>query len=73
MDEADNSIENAYKEGYKKAVCDYKPEVVYYQELYNNIKKEQNINELKLITKSVISGFVIGSVSSLLFMILLKY
>lgn len=40
LEEADISIDKAYKEGYKQATVELKPELEYYKTLYTEQKKK---------------------------------
>ena len=70
LDEADIAIEDAYKEGYKKATLDYKPEIAYYQELYKSTKKEKN--NINIVVKSLCLGFTSGIITTIIFYSLIK-
>jgi hypothetical protein len=65
LEESDNSIDKAYKEGYKQATVELLPEVEYWKTMYENQKK----NTLtKILTFSLISfgsGLIVGEVSGI--------
>lgn len=63
LEEADASIDNAYKEGYKQATVELLPEVEYWKLLYNDSKKSKIQDNIKLSLISFGSGFLIGGLS----------
>lgn len=58
LEEADYSIEIAYKEGYKQATVELQPEIEYWKQLYNNNKNNKKYIKYSLISFG--SGFIIG-------------
>lgn len=60
LDEADNSIEIAYKEGYKQATVELQPEVTYWKTLYEESKTNDVKKNLQWMLISLGSGFIIG-------------
>ncbi len=63
LDEADNSIEAAYKEGYKQATIELKPEVEYWKTLYEKQKENKLSDYITCISISFASGFIAGGFS----------
>ena len=61
MEEADASIDNAYKEGYKLATVELKPEIEYWKSRYETRKKNALNNDIKFALIGFGSGFVMGS------------
>lgn len=62
LEEADVSIKNAYNEGYKQAVLEYKPQLTLTE---NNYAKLKN-NNVKYIVISGSAGIAVGFISGLL-------
>ncbi len=62
LEEADISIKNAYNEGYKQAVLEYKPQLTLTK---NNYAKLKN-NNVKYIVISGSAGITVGFISGLL-------
>lgn len=62
LEEADISIKNAYDEGYKQAVLEYKPQLTLTE---NNYAKLKNSN-VKYIVISGSAGIAVGFISGLL-------
>ncbi len=62
LEEADISIKNAYNEGYKQAVLEYKPQLTLTK---NNYAKLKN-NNVKYIVISGSAGIAVGFISGLL-------
>lgn len=63
LDEADNSIEAAYKEGYKQATIELKPEVEYWKTLYENKESMKLRDYITCISISFATGFIAGGCS----------
>ncbi len=63
LDEADNSIEAAYKEGYKQATIELKPEVEYWKTIYENKENIKIKDYITLISISFATGFFAGGFS----------
>ena len=63
LEEADESIDKAYKEGYKQATVELEPEVVYWKTLYEERKKNIFSTNLKFGLICFGSGFLIGGVT----------
>ena len=62
LEESDKSIENAYNEGYKQAVLEFKPEADYWKEKYqknNSIQQKIKIGGL-CVAAGLLTGFIIG-------------
>lgn len=60
LEEADNTIDSAYKEGYKQATVELQPEIIYWKTLYETT---QNNNKSELLKKNLIwnmIGFTTG-------------
>jgi len=72
IEEAETSIEKSYKEGYKQGVLQFEPEVEYYKTLFEELKKDQQNQNLQITIKSVGIGFAIGSITTLTTFLLLK-
>ena len=63
LEEADESIDKAYKEGYKQATIELEPEVVYWKTLYEERKKNTFNTNLKFGLIGFGSGFLIGGIT----------
>ena len=63
LEEADVSIEKAYKEGYKQATVELKPEIIYWQTRYNSSANTDFTTKLKIGIVSFGSGFLVGGYS----------
>ena len=61
FEEADNSIESAYKEGYKQATVELQPEITYWKSLYDYKKADVFSNSMKASIISAGAGFILGS------------
>lgn len=60
LEEADKSIDNAYKEGYKQATLELQPEVEYWKTMYQ-VKKGNTIsNNIKFTLIGFGAGFLLG-------------
>ena len=65
LEEADKSIEDAYKEGYKQATVELQPEINYWQKMYE-VRKTNTFNDnLKFTLIGFGSGIVIGTYTGL--------
>ena len=60
LEEADKSIEKAYKEGYKQATVELEPEVEYWKTMYNTRKKNSFSDNLKFSLIGFGSGLLLG-------------
>ena len=65
LEEADASIDSAYKEGYKQATVELKPEVEYWKTLYEGTKKNNFSDALKFTLIGFGSGLVLGTYSGI--------
>ena len=65
LEEADKSIEDAYKEGYKQATVELEPEVEYWKTMYETRKKDAFIDNLKFTFIGLGSGMLIGGFSGI--------
>lgn len=63
LEEADASIDSAYKEGYKQATVELKPEVEFWKTLYETNKKNSFSEALKYALLGFGSGFLVGGFS----------
>ena len=63
LEEADASIDKAYKEGYKQATVELEPEVVYWKTLYEEREKNTFNTNLKFGLIGFGSGFLIGGIT----------
>lgn len=63
LEEADTSIDSAYKEGYKQATVELKPEVEFWKTLYETNKKNSFSEALKYALLGFGSGFLVGGFS----------
>ena len=61
FEEADKSIEQAYKEGYKQATVELEPEVEYWKTMYDTRKKNSFSDNLKFALIGFGSGLLLGS------------
>ena len=65
LEEADKSIDEAYKEGYKQATIELQPEIDYWKKMYD-IRKSNTFNDnLKFTLIGFSSGIVIGTYTGL--------
>nr|MCR4953675.1 hypothetical protein [Treponema sp.] len=60
FEEADTSIEKAYKEGYKQATVELLPEVEYWKTMYEKRKENSFTEYLKFSLIGFGSGFALG-------------
>lgn len=60
LEEADVSIDKAYKEGYKQATVELKPEVEYWKSRYNSSNENIFSDKLKFALIGFGSGFLFG-------------
>lgn len=60
LDEADNSIDAAYKEGYKQATVELQPEIVYWKTLYEENKSNDIKKNFQWMLITFGAGFLIG-------------
>ncbi len=58
LEEADKSIDKAYKEGYKQATIELQPQIDYWMHLYNTNKNSKKYLKYSLISFG--SGFIVG-------------
>ena len=65
LEEADKSIDEAYKEGYKQATIELQPEIDYWKKMYD-VRKSNTFNDnLKFTLIGFSSGIVIGTYTGL--------
>lgn len=60
LEEADISIEKAYKEGYKQATVELQPEVEYWKTMYETRKQNAFSNNIKFSLIGFGAGFLLG-------------
>lgn len=60
LEEADNSIDAAYKEGYKQATVELEPEVEYWKAMYNTRRKNSFSDNLKCSLLGFSAGLLLG-------------
>ena len=65
LEESDASIDSAYKEGYKQATVELKPEVEYWKTLYELIHKNSFSEALKFTLIGFGSGLLLGGFSGI--------
>lgn len=63
LEEADLSIEKAYKEGYKQATVELQPEAEYWKTLYQTRKENTFSDNLKYSIIGFGTGFLLGGCS----------
>lgn len=63
LEESDIAIETSYKEGYKQAIVDTKPDVLYWQNKYKEQKKKGIKNTLIFSSVGLLGGFVAGNIT----------
>ena len=63
LEEADASIDAAYKEGYKQATVELKPDVEYWKTMYETSKKNNFSEVLKFTLIGFGSGLILGTYS----------
>lgn len=61
LEEADASIDSAYKEGYKQATVELKPDVEYWKTMYETSKKNNFSEALKYTIIGLGTGLILGS------------
>ena len=66
LEEADKSIDSAYKEGYKQATVELKPEVEYWKCLYETNKNNNFSRTLMFTLFGFGSGLILGGVSGVI-------
>lgn len=60
LEEADKSIDTAYKEGYKQATVELQPEVEYWKAMYNTRRKNSFSDNLKCSLLGFSAGLLLG-------------
>ena len=60
FEEADKSIDTAYKEGYKQATVELQPEVEYWKAMYNTRRKNSFSDNLKCSLLGFSAGLLLG-------------
>ena len=65
FEEADISIDNAYKEGYKQATVELQPEIDYWKVMYESRKNNTFADNLKFSLIGISIGFVLGSITGI--------
>jgi hypothetical protein len=65
LEEADASIDSAYKEGYKQATVELKPDVEYWKTLYELDHKNSFSDALKFTLIGFGSGLLLGGFSGI--------
>lgn len=65
FEEADISIDKAYKEGYKQATVELQPEVEYWKTMYETRKQNAFSNNIKFSLIGFGAGFLLGGVSGM--------
>jgi hypothetical protein len=60
LEEADNSIDAAYKEGYKQATVELEPEVEYWKAMYDTRRKNNFSENIKFTIIGFSSGLLLG-------------
>ena len=60
LEEADNSIDAAYKEGYKQATVELEPEVEYWKTMYKTRKNNTFSDNIKFTFIGFSSGLLLG-------------
>lgn len=66
FEEADASIDSAYKEGYKQATVELKPDVEYWKTMYESTKKNNFSEILKFTIIGLGTGLILGSYSGVI-------
>ena len=62
LEEADKSIDTAYKEGYKQATVELQPEIDYWKTLYEIRKSNTFSDNIKFSVTGFGIGFVFGTI-----------
>lgn len=65
FEEADISINNAYKEGYKQATVELQPQVEYWKTMYETRKNNTFSENLRFSLIGFSSGLILGSFSGI--------
>ena len=65
LEEADISIDKAYKEGYKQATVELQPEIEYWKTLYETRSEHTMKENLRFIMIGFGAGFIVGGISGL--------
>lgn len=65
FEEADKSIEDAYKEGYKQATVELQPDVEYWKTMYESRRNNTFTDNLKFALIGFGSGIVLGGFSGI--------
>lgn len=65
FEEADISIDNAYKEGYKQATVELQPQVEYWKTMYETRKNNTFSENLRFSLIGFSSGLILGSFSGI--------
>jgi hypothetical protein len=65
FEEADVSIDNAYKQGYKQATVELQPQIEYWRTLYETNKNNSFSETLKFTLIGLGSGILIGCFSGI--------
>lgn len=65
LEEADKSIDNAYKEGYKQATLELQPEVEYWKTMYQTRKGNSISSNIKFSLIGFGAGFLLGGAGGL--------
>lgn len=63
FEEADISIDNAYKEGYKQATVELQPDIDYWKTMYETRKNNTFSDNLRFCLLGFGAGIVLGGVS----------
>lgn len=61
LEEADKSIDKAYKEGYKQATVELAPKVEYWKTMYETRKKNSYSDNIKFTLIGLGSGLILGT------------
>ena len=65
LEEADSSIDKAYKEGYKQATVELQPEIDYWKVMYETKQNPSFSDILKFTLIGFGTGFIFGGVSGI--------
>lgn len=63
LEEADKSIDQAYKEGYKQATVELQPDIEYWKTMYKTRKNNSFSDNLKFTFIGFGSGLLLGGIS----------
>lgn len=66
LEEADTSIDNAYKEGYKQATVELEPEVEYWKSMYKTRKNNSFSDNLRFTLIGFGSGLILGGYAGIM-------